>query len=172
MTFASLLHEEKTRQRSHQSPGEQPINHCLRSTPKNAEVTRNSRTRGITARKHVTDVSVLLVVNSPAMEAAILLQERVATAWTEMFPAEKPVTLASLHYSFCGSGDFAQAQVWARRCGLLFRRNSCVWLHVCLCVRSINISTLPSSRCLYDTPTLLSSCLFLYLPDCFIKSAF
>lgn len=42
-------------------------------------------------------------------------------------------------------------------------------LHVCLCVRSINISTLPSSRCLYDTAVLLSSCLSLYLPDCFIE---
>lgn len=42
-------------------------------------------------------------------------------------------------------------------------------LHVCLCVRSINISSLPSSRCLYDTAALLSSCLSLYLPDCFIE---
>lgn len=40
---------------------------------------------------------------------------------------------------------------------------------VCLCVRPINISTLPSSRCLYDTAALLSSCLSLYLLDCFIE---
>lgn len=42
-------------------------------------------------------------------------------------------------------------------------------LGVCLCVRSINISALPSSRCLYDTAALLSSCLSLYLLDCFIE---
>lgn len=84
-------------------------------------------------------------------------------------PLKRQSLKASLHYSFCGGGDFAKAQDWARRCGLLFRRNSCVCLHVCLCVRSINISTLPSSRCLYNTAALLSSCLFLYLPDCFIE---
>lgn len=33
--------------------------------------------------------------------------------------------------------------------------NSCVHLCVCLCVRPINISTLPSSRCLYNTAVLL-----------------
>ena len=47
--------------------------------------------------------------------------------------------------------------------------NSCVHLCVCLCVRPINISTLPNSRCLYNTAVLLSSCLSLYFLDCFIE---
>jgi len=50
-----------------------------------------------------------------------------------------------------------------------FWMNSCVYLCVCLCVRPINISTLPHSRCLYDTAVLLSSCLSLYLVDCFTE---
>lgn len=50
-----------------------------------------------------------------------------------------------------------------------FWMNSCVCLCVCLCVRPINILTLPNSRCLYNTAVLLSSCLSLYLLDCFIE---
>lgn len=50
-----------------------------------------------------------------------------------------------------------------------FWMNSCVHLCVCLCVRPINISTLPNSRCLYNTAVLPSSCLSLYLLDCFIE---
>lgn len=50
-----------------------------------------------------------------------------------------------------------------------FWMNLCVHLCVCLCVRPINISALPNSRCLYNTAVLLSSCLSLYLLDCFIE---
>lgn len=50
-----------------------------------------------------------------------------------------------------------------------FRMNSCVCLRACLCVRPINILTLPDSRCLYNTAVLFSSCLSLYLLDCFIE---
>lgn len=73
------------------------------------------------------------------------------------------------HYSFHSSA----ATLLELRSGPLpwaaFGMNSCVLWCVCLCVRPINISTLPNSRCLYNRAVLFSSCLQLYLLDCFIE---
>ena len=99
----------------------------------------------------------------------IPLHWRPATVYLKIFPLQK-IGILSLSLLFLHSSAVTLLMLrsgpspWAA-----FWMNSCVHICVCLCVRPINISKPPNSRCLYNTAVLLSSCLSLYLLDCFIE---
>lgn len=98
----------------------------------------------------------------------IALHKRPAI-FEQIVPFEKILTLTFSLLLLQQHDDFAKAQVRAIAVGCFLKELMRMSLCLFVCVWSINISTLPNSRCLYNTAALLPSCLSLYLLDCFIE---